>query len=308
MAGGKAHIILMMQIESIKTNASKSTSMTMSKFFLADLAGTEKTLGVKGNRSSNSGKKVKEGGNVNKSLLALSNCITVLSEGKAGHYIPYRDSKLTRLLKDSLGGNSRTVMITTVSTSSRDYEETINSLKYAIRAKSIKNHAVKNVSGDVDTNVHEMKHIMDSLQRENQDLKRQLEKGNQPGPQKKMAPISNSDTGKLKGSTGGILNMLLTKIKTHFDEEKALRHAKLANEETMINLNEDMEQALHLHNDSNLVRLNHLKNERARLNDDLLIKSKERARMMDTVNESGLNSLQVTYLSNIIYKEQLDAV
>lgn len=117
---------------------------------------------------------------MNKSLLALSNCITVLSEGKSTNYVPYRDSKLTRLLKDSLGGNSRTVMITNISTSSRDYEETLNSLKYAIRAKAIKNHAIKNVSSDAGSNSNEMKHIVESLQKENDDLKRQLEKG---GPQ-----------------------------------------------------------------------------------------------------------------------------
>lgn len=308
MAGGKAHIILMMQIESIKRTGTKGSSMAMSKLFMADLAGTEKTLGVKGNHFSNQGKKVKEGGNVNKSLLALSNCITVLSEGRPGNYIPYRDSKLTRLLKDSLGGNSRTVMITTVSISMRDYEETVNSLKYAIRAKAIKNHAVKNISGNVDINVNEMKHIMETLQKENQELKKQLDKDGQPGPNKYKGPSPATDLKQMKGPAGGILNALLSKIKSHFEIEKSLRQAKLANEEKMINLNDDMEQAPHMQTDSNLVKLNQLKNERAKLNDDLLVKSKERARLMDEVNESGLNSLQVTYLSNIMYKEQLDAV
>ena len=78
---------------------------------------------------------------INKSLLALSNCINVLYDqalNKKTTHVPYRDSKLTRLLKDSLGGNSRTVMIANVSPSSQHYEETVNTLKYASRAKHLK--------------------------------------------------------------------------------------------------------------------------------------------------------------------------
>lgn len=79
-----------------------------------------------------------EGANINKSLLSLGNCINILSDpSKKGAFVPYRDSKLTRLLKDSLGGNTKTIMITCISPSSQCYEETINSLKYASRAKRI---------------------------------------------------------------------------------------------------------------------------------------------------------------------------
>ena len=79
------------------------------------------------------------GANINRSLLALGNCINALGDmtRKPGH-IPYRDSKLTRLLKDSLGGNCRTVMIANVSPSAAHYEDTLNTLKYANRAKEIK--------------------------------------------------------------------------------------------------------------------------------------------------------------------------
>ena len=80
-------------------------------------------------------------------MLALGNCINSLAHAKPGekNYVPYRDSKLTRLLKDSLGGNCRTVMITNVSPSSATYEETHNTLIYASRAKKIKNRVEKNV-------------------------------------------------------------------------------------------------------------------------------------------------------------------
>ena len=82
-----------------------------------------------------------EGANINRSLLALGNCINALHENNSKNltnYIPFRDSKLTRLLKDSLGGNCRTVMIANISPSNLCYEETHNTLKYANRAKNIK--------------------------------------------------------------------------------------------------------------------------------------------------------------------------
>lgn len=94
-----------------------------------------------------------EGANINRSLLALGNCINILSDkGKAGSFVPYRDSKLTRLLKDSLGGNTKTIMIACISPSFSAFEETINSLKYASRARHIKRKLTKNVK-EVDTHI-----------------------------------------------------------------------------------------------------------------------------------------------------------
>lgn len=88
-----------------------------------------------------------EGANINRSLLALGNCINALHENtmkNKENYIPYRDSKLTRLLKDSLGGNCRTVMIANIAGSHSNFEETHNTLKYANRAKNIKTNVSKN--------------------------------------------------------------------------------------------------------------------------------------------------------------------
>ena len=89
-----------------------------------------------------------EGANINRSLLALGNCFNALHENSTKgqqNYIPYRDSKLTRLLKDSLGGNCRTVMIANIAGGSESFEETHNTLKYANRAKNIKTSVQKNV-------------------------------------------------------------------------------------------------------------------------------------------------------------------
>ena len=113
------------------------------KLSLIDLAGSERA-----NYTNNKGMRLIEGGKINKSLLALGNCINALCEANEKKinklHIPYRDSKLTRLLKDSLGGNSRTVMIANVSPFIYCFDETYNTLKYANRAKHIKNKVSKN--------------------------------------------------------------------------------------------------------------------------------------------------------------------
>uniref|UniRef100_A0AC35F123 Kinesin-like protein n=2 Tax=Panagrolaimus sp. PS1159 TaxID=55785 RepID=A0AC35F123_9BILA len=107
-------------------------SVQHGKLFLIDLAGSERA-----SQTQNKGQRLKEGAAINRSLLALGNVINALSTGNKGRYVNYRDSKLTRLLKDSLGGNSKTCMIAHVSPSSSNYDETYNTLVYANRAKNI---------------------------------------------------------------------------------------------------------------------------------------------------------------------------
>ena len=88
---------------------------------------------------------MQEGISINKGLLCLGNVISALTdEHKKDKHIPYRDSKLTRILQDSLGGNSRTTVIACVSPAESNYEESLNSIKYASRARNIKNKAVVN--------------------------------------------------------------------------------------------------------------------------------------------------------------------
>merc|ERR1719234_2857629 len=113
-------------------SAGLSAEVKVAKMSLIDLAGSEKGSVTSGKTAARS----REGSNINKSLLALGSCITNLAEG--AKYIPYRNSKLPRLLKDSIGGNCRTVMIANVSPSAEAFEDTFNTLKYADRAKKIK--------------------------------------------------------------------------------------------------------------------------------------------------------------------------
>lgn len=117
-----------------------------------------------------------EGANINKSLLALGNCINMLHENNVKqqqNYIPFRDSKLTRLLKDSLGGNCRTVMIANIAPSSSNYEDTHNTLKYANRAKNIKTRVQRNVL-NVEYHVSQYTDIIANLRGEIKVLKEQL--------------------------------------------------------------------------------------------------------------------------------------
>ena len=105
--------------------------------------------------------------------MALGNCITILSDfSKKGAFVPYRDSKLTRLLKESLGGNTKTIMIACLSPSSASYEETLNTLKYANRAKNIKRKIARNVR-EVEEG-GDYKGTIEALKNEIYELKEQL--------------------------------------------------------------------------------------------------------------------------------------
>ncbi|OXB80128.1 UNVERIFIED_CONTAM: hypothetical protein H355_006960 [Colinus virginianus] len=130
----------------------KSVRMIASKFHFVDLAGSERMT-----KTGNTGERFKESIQINSGLLALGNVIRALGDPKRKSvHIPYRDAKITHILKDSLGGNAKTVLITCISPSSSDFDESLNSLKYANRAKNIRNKPVVNYNPDLDQ-IDEMK-------------------------------------------------------------------------------------------------------------------------------------------------------
>ncbi len=114
-------------------NNLKDASAKSGKIILVDLAGSEKV-----SKTGAEGKVLDEAKQINKSLSALGNVINALTDPKTAH-IPYRDSKLTRLLQESLGGNSKTRLIINVSPSLYNYSESLSSLRFGFRAKQIKN-------------------------------------------------------------------------------------------------------------------------------------------------------------------------
>ncbi|XP_046878095.1 LOW QUALITY PROTEIN: kinesin-like protein KIF13B [Hypomesus transpacificus] len=137
---GVFNIILTHTLMDVKSGTSGEK---VSKLSLVDLAGSERAA-----KTGAAGERLKEGSNINKSLSTLGLVISALADQGAGKnktkFVPYRDSVLTWLLKDSLGGNSRTAMIATISPAADNYDETLSTLRYADRAKSIVNHAVVN--------------------------------------------------------------------------------------------------------------------------------------------------------------------
>ena len=161
----RAHTIITIEFVQITfTNGKKSEKR--SNINLVDLAGSERasSTGAKGDR-------LKEGCNINKSLLTLGNVINVLADkalGKSKNILPpYRESNLTKILMNALGGNSKTVMICALSPASINYEETLSTLRYADRAKKIQNKAIVNES--------ETDKMIRQLKEENLDLKKMIE-------------------------------------------------------------------------------------------------------------------------------------
>uniref|UniRef100_A0A1B6D848 Kinesin-like protein n=1 Tax=Clastoptera arizonana TaxID=38151 RepID=A0A1B6D848_9HEMI len=129
----RSHAVFIITVEMSDTCGENESQVRVGKLNLVDLAGSERQ-----SKTGADGERLKEASKINLSLSALGNVISALVDGKS-QYIPYRDSKLTRLLQDSLGGNSKTLMVANIGPASYNYEESLTTLRYANRAKNIKN-------------------------------------------------------------------------------------------------------------------------------------------------------------------------
>eukprot|EP00820_Chromera_velia_P017491 Cvel_26767.t1-p1 / transcript=Cvel_26767.t1 / gene=Cvel_26767 / organism=Chromera_velia_CCMP2878 / gene_product=Kinesin-II 95 kDa subunit, putative / transcript_product=Kinesin-II 95 kDa subunit, putative / location=Cvel_scaffold3236:439-6982(-) / protein_length=277 / sequence_SO=supercontig / SO=protein_coding / is_pseudo=false len=129
----KSHSIFTITIETCEMGVDGEAHIRVGKLNMTDLAGSERQ-----SKTGATGELLKEATKINLSLSALGNVISALVDGRSSH-IPYRDSKLTRLLQDSLGGNTRTVMVANIGPADYNYDETLSTLRYAYRAKSIRN-------------------------------------------------------------------------------------------------------------------------------------------------------------------------
>jgi hypothetical protein len=138
----RSHAICTFSLKTIRTQLEDGISTTIttnSSLNLVDLAGSERAK-----KTHASGDVFAEGVNINKGLLALGNVIVALSSGGSSVHVPYRDSKITRILKDSLGGNSMTVMIACVSPADSNFEETLNTLRFSSRVSCVVNNITLN--------------------------------------------------------------------------------------------------------------------------------------------------------------------
>ncbi|KAF1552248.1 Kinesin-like protein KIF18B, partial [Eudyptula minor] len=165
----RSHAIFQIYVKQQDRIGGLTQDLQVAKMSLIDLAGSERA-----SVANTKAERLREGANINRSLLALINVINALADAKSKKtHIPYRDSKLTRLLKDSIGGNCRTIMIAAVSPSVLAYEDTYNTLKYANRAKEIKLSLKSNVlSFDCHTSKYAV--ICEQLKAEVADLRAKL--------------------------------------------------------------------------------------------------------------------------------------
>ncbi|KAG5853664.1 hypothetical protein ANANG_G00028380 [Anguilla anguilla] len=178
----RSHAVLQVAVRQQSRCRDVLQEVRFARLFMIDLAGSERA-----SQTQNRGQRLKEGAHINRSLLALGNCINALSEKNGNKYVNYRDSKLTRLLKhipqipsyllfdwqDSLGGNSRTVMIAHISPASLAFEESRNTLTYADRAKSIRTRVKKNLL-NVSYHIAQYTSIIADLRSEIQRLKNKI--------------------------------------------------------------------------------------------------------------------------------------
>lgn len=151
----RSHAIFSISVHQQKKD--DPTIMRTAKFQLVDLAGSERSK-----KTQATGERFKEGVNINKGLLALGNVISQLGECGTASYVGYRDSKLTRLLQDSLGGNSMTLMIACVSPADYNLDESLSTLRYADRARKIKNKPVINQDPQL-AEINRLKNIIQEM-------------------------------------------------------------------------------------------------------------------------------------------------
>ncbi|NWW47407.1 KI18B protein, partial [Pedionomus torquatus] len=183
----RSHAIFQIYVKQQDRVGGLARGMQVAKMSLIDLAGSERA-----SVTNARGERLREGANINRSLLALINVINALADGKNKKtHIPYRDSKLTRLLKDSIGGNCRTIMIAAVSPCVLAYEDTYNTLKYASRAKEIKLSLKSNV---VSFDCHKSNYaaVCEQLKAEVAELRAKLrayEDAAQPAENQMMVPV-----------------------------------------------------------------------------------------------------------------------
>ena len=211
----RSHAVLRIILDNKDKN---SNDIVTGKFILVDLAGSEKTSSSNlNNNNTRNPERQKEGSNINKSLLALGVCINALAS--KSKFIPWRDSKLTRILKDSLGGNSRIVMISTISPSILNIDETINTLVYSNRAKNIQTIIKKNVISaiDHDSQVNKYDEIISNLTSELEGLRQQLAVKTH---NKHLLPKKELSSPIIQYSGANKMDKLSKEINNHFNEER----------------------------------------------------------------------------------------
>uniref|UniRef100_A0A672MXH1 Kinesin-like protein n=1 Tax=Sinocyclocheilus grahami TaxID=75366 RepID=A0A672MXH1_SINGR len=209
----RSHAIFTITIECSEKGVDGDQHVRMGKLHLVDLAGSERQ-----GKTGATGQRLKEATKINLSLSTLGNVISALVDGKSTH-VPYRNSKLTRLLQDSLGGNSKTMMCANIGPADYNYDETISTLRYANRAKNIKNKAR--------INEDPKDALLRQFQKEIEDLKKKLEEGT---PHEFLA-VSCLCQGCSSGWRKKVSPDKMVEMQAKIEEERKALEAKLDMEE-----------------------------------------------------------------------------
>ncbi|XP_017021059.1 kinesin-like protein Klp68D [Drosophila kikkawai] len=224
----RSHAIFMIKIEMCDT---ETNTIKVGKLNLIDLAGSERQ-----SKTGASAERLKEASKINLALSSLGNVISALAESSP--HVPYRDSKLTRLLQDSLGGNSKTIMIANIGPSNYNYNETLTTLRYASRAKSIQNQPIKNEDPQ-DAKLKEYQAEIERLKRliapqQHQQTRRSEPKKRTKKPKKEI--LAKEMTGSLKASH------VEQPVEEESEAEEAESESDKENEAEVAKSNEELER------------------------------------------------------------------
>ncbi|KAJ8364034.1 hypothetical protein SKAU_G00128650 [Synaphobranchus kaupii] len=251
----RSHAILQVTVKQKNRVKNINEEVRVGKLFMVDLAGTERA-----SQTQNRGKRMKEGAHINRSLLALANCINALSEkgGKGAQFVNYRDSKLTRLLKDALGGNSRTVMITHISPASTNFEESRNTLIYADKAKNIRTKVKRNLL-NVSYHIAQYTSIIADLRQEIERLRAKIDeqgqenrKGDRADIRDVQAEVQQHSAQYSRRELGRLREQLLSAFREQMEIRRSLVELENCNME------------LHIDTSRHLVTISDWERERAR--------------------------------------------
>ncbi|XP_047569084.1 kinesin-like protein KIF19 [Lutra lutra] len=238
----RSHAVLQVTVRRRSRGADSLEEVRVGRLFMVDLAGSERA-----SQTQNRGKRMKEGAHINRSLLALGNCISALSEkgGSRAQYVNFRDSKLTRLLKDALGGNSRTVMITHISPASTSFEESRTTLLYAYRAKNIKTRVKRNLL-NASSRIAQYTDVISDLRREIERLKsktetQEEERRGDPGTRDAQVMIPADDG---EEDSRLQMNKIRAQLIGAFKEQLEMRRSLVELENTNIELHVDVSRHL----------------------------------------------------------------
>nr|XP_039263743.1 kinesin-like protein KIF3A [Styela clava] len=276
----RSHAIFSIIAECSEKGPDGQQHVRVGKLHLVDLAGSERQA-----KTGSTGQRLKEATKINLSLSTLGNVISALVDGKSTH-IPYRNSKLTRLLQDSLGGNSKTMMCANIGPASYNYDETISTLRYANRAKNIKNRAI--------INEDPKDALLRQFQKEIEDLRKKLqdgggEEGSESESEEEIGPDGSvrRKKGRKRRNSSGKMAAMQQKIE---EERKRLEEQKELAEEERNEVKADLEKReeeykkAKLEHDQMMERLHAIERKVIVGGVDLLQKAEEQEKLLEESN------------------------